>query len=91
MKKIKTNLEESIFIMHGNMRKVIERGYQLDHIEMDSEALLDSSKQFMKQIVPWYKRIRVCVFWFPSWWCWVSKPIQASQEQLFDREVTTIE
>lgn len=89
MKKIHKNLNDSIYIMHGNVRKIIERGQQIDDIEKNSEDLLQSSKEFMYRVVPWYKRIIFCVFCCPSWW--FQTQTKALQEQLFDQEVISLE
>lgn len=65
MIKIQKNIHETIYAMHGVMGKIIQRGIQLDELEENSEHLLESSKTFIRQIVPWYRRIFFCC---PSWW-----------------------
>jgi hypothetical protein len=86
MKKIQSNIDESILLMHKNVGNLMKRGYQLDELEMNSEALLESSNQFVYETVPWYNRItNIC----PSWWFFWNHQTSASQEQPFFREITT--
>lgn len=85
MKKINKNLDKTLNVMHLNMKHLMERGYQIDELQMNSDALLLSSTEFMHQVVPWYKRITFC--FCPSWW-WRR---EASQEQPFDHEIIILE
>jgi hypothetical protein len=65
MIKIQSNIHDTIYLMHGVMGKIIQRGTQLNELEQHSEQLLESSKVFIRHVVPWYRRI----FCFcPSWW-----------------------
>lgn len=96
MKKIRKNLDDSMDIMHGNFRKLMERGEELDRIEMNGDALLESSEEFVKKVVPWYKRLNVyafCSYCFPSWWFShrLSPKWKASPEQTVDQVVISLE
>jgi hypothetical protein len=66
MIKIQSNIHETIYMMHGVMGKIIQRGYQLNELEENSEHLLESSKTFIRQTLPWYRRL--FLFFCPSWW-----------------------
>lgn len=70
MDKIENNLNETIILMHKNVGKLLDRGTKIDKAEDQSEQLLESSKLFVIQILPWYARMwKSFVSCFPSWWC----------------------
>lgn len=64
IKKIYQNLNFTIDKMHLILRKIMERGEQLDKLQENSEALLHSSQAFRP--IPWYKRL--CTSCYRSWW-----------------------
>jgi hypothetical protein len=62
--QIYSNLNLTIDKMHLILRRIAERGEQLNKLQEASETLLQSSQAFRP--VPWYWRI--CSFCYRSWW-----------------------
>lgn len=61
---IDKTLKDTVALMHHNMEVVVERGECVDVLVKRSEDLSESSKTFLLDILPWYKR-----WWFTLWSC----------------------
>lgn len=68
IKKINDNLLSTIYIMHQNIQKLLQRGETITDLEEASDHLLTSSQSFVMEVLPWYKR---CPFYvsFYFWNC----------------------
>lgn len=69
MEKINKSLSDTTDILHRSLVKLSKRGFTIERIEMDSEALLQSSNSFISFFDPWYIRIAKSVFCCKVWWC----------------------
>lgn len=67
---IDRTLKDTVSLMHQNMGTVMNRGENVDLLVQKTEELTESSKLFLFEVLPWYKR-----FWFYIWgylncsWC----------------------
>ena len=69
MDKINKNLNDVTVIMEKNVSQLISRGYDVDHLCVMSDNLVQSSEMFVVKIIPWYKRL---FLWISSCW-WFQK------------------
>lgn len=66
--KVRKNLRETQHTMHGVFEKLLMRGQDVNAVADESEALLASSEEFVKQTqgLSW---CGWCCAWIPEWWC----------------------
>lgn len=72
MEEIKRDLNDTKMILEKNIYKMVIRGYEIEKIEMDSNALVESSNKFIRKVDRSRCR-RCCSLPFYSWWCLASQ------------------
>lgn len=66
--QIKSNLNDTTTTLNRSISRLLMRGNQVEDISVLSEALMESSEEFLIKVSPWYVRVwQSCPC--PSWWC----------------------
>ncbi len=75
---IDRTLKDTVALMRHNVEIVVERGMHVDILVQKSEELTESSKMFLLDILPWYKR-----WWLTLWGrcCFCQNPKNRAKSQ----------
>ena len=67
---IDRTLKGTVSLMRQNVDTAMERGQSVDTLVRKSEELTESSKLFLFEVLPWYKRLWFCIWGYLNCsWC----------------------